>query len=421
MAIRSRRHGRLASSNSCMMDLSQLRVCWLAGTLGQGGAERQLFYLVQTLRQSGANVRVLSLDQGAFWEQRIREMGVTVDWVGQERSRLKRLFRIAKELKRQPVDVIQAQHFYTNTYASLAARLANCKAIGAMRSNGTFDVLQCGRLAGRMNLRLPGMLAANSKSAIRYALAQGVQAARLYFLPNAVDTERFNPAASEVQRPLTLVAVGRLTREKRFDRFLSLLHAVRNEHRLNVRGLIVGPTRPDQDLRPELEQQASALGLLPHGVQILGSVSDVSSLYQQADICVLTSDHEGTPNVLLEAMATGLPVVATKVGGVPDIVFHGQTGFLAASHDLKGLEQAIVSLIRNPELRIGMGTRARAYVEATHSLQQLPARLNALYGLVSDLNTKPNHKSTTARLWTKVSNIEGKSRVGCCRQSTTHI
>ena len=404
-----------------MMDLSQLRVCWLAGTLGQGGAERQLFYLIQTLRHNGAKVRVLSLDQGAFWEARIREMGATVNWVGQARSQLKRLLRIAKELKRDPVDVIQAQHFYTNAYASLAAWLTNCRGVGAIRSNGTFDVLQSGRVGGRINLHLPRILAANSRSAIRYAMAQGVPAARLYLLPNAVDTERFKPAARQAQEPLTLLAVGRLTREKRFDRFLSLLHTIRNEHHLNVRGLIVGPTRSDQNLRPELERQASELGLLPNGVQFLGSVSDVSALYQQATICVLTSDHEGTPNVLLEAMATGLPVVATNVGGVPDIVAHGQTGFLAESQDLRAQEEAIVSLIRNPELRIGMGNRARAYVEATHSLVELPTRLNRLYQLVSSTNTKPDHKVTTVRLRTNVSNRKATSPVGCHNQSTTHV
>ena len=105
----------------------------------------------------------------------------------------------------------------------------------------------------------------------------------------------------------------------------------------------------------------------------------MSSVYHQAAICVLTSDFEGTPNVLLEAMASGLPVVATRVGGVPGIVRHGETGFLLDPDDLDGLTAALVELVRNSQLRTGMGRRARTYVEENQSLHRLPVYLSELY------------------------------------------
>src|SRR2546425_9569583 len=83
---------------SSVTELSALKVCFLAGTLEHGGAERQLFYWLRTLRQCGARPCVFSLDQGEFWEDPIRKLGVRVVWVGQERARLRRLFRLAKEL-----------------------------------------------------------------------------------------------------------------------------------------------------------------------------------------------------------------------------------------------------------------------------------------------------------------------------------
>jgi glycosyltransferase involved in cell wall biosynthesis len=362
-----------------MCELSKLRICCFAGTLGQGGAERQLFYTLQALRQSGAAASVLCLDRGAFWEEPIRRLGIPVTWVGQSSSRLKRLFRITKELKKNPADIIQSQHFYTNVYASLPAMLLNIGGVGAMRSNGASEVAQSGRFGGRLNLRLPKILAANSKTAIRYAIEHGVPRSRLYFLPNVVDTEQFYLKSRVPNRPVTLVAVGRLTREKRLDRFLSILARLRTEHQLNVRGLIVGPTRADQDLRPKLEEQAARLGLLPDGVQFRGSVSDMASVFGEAEICVLTSDYEGTPNVLLEAMASGLPVVATRVGGVPDIIREGQTGFLLAPDDLDGQAAALVELIRNVDRRREMGNMARSYVELNHSMQRLPGQLEQLY------------------------------------------
>src|SRR5689334_2048510 len=153
-----------------MLSLSKLKICYLAGTLGQGGAERQLFYAIQALRRCGASVRVLSLDSGGFWEAPIRELGVAVTWVGQTRSRFNRVCRIVKTLRKEPADVLQSQHFFANAYASLSANFLNRKAIGALRSNGRFDVSQCGKLGGRINLHLPRVIAANSRSSIEYAV-----------------------------------------------------------------------------------------------------------------------------------------------------------------------------------------------------------------------------------------------------------
>lgn len=371
-----------------MLDLSKLKICYVAGTLGQGGAERQLFYAVQALRQSGAAVRVLALERGGFWEAPITGLGANVTWVGQDRSRFKRVGRIVRHLKSHPADILQSQHFYTNAYASLSSLFLNCKALGALRSNGRFDVSQSGRIGGRINLHLPKILAANSQSSIQYAIQRGVPRSRLFFLPNVVDTERFTPPPTAPHGPITLLTVGRLTREKRFDRFISLLHELRATCGLDVRGRIVGSARPDQDLRSDLERQAAALGLRSDVLQFLGSASEMPGLYQQANIFVLTSEHEGTPNVLLEAMATGLPVIATNVGGVPEIVQHGRTGLLVAEDNSDDLVNTTRALIQNPGLRDELGTQARSDVEESHSVHRLPAYLANLYGLALGTRTE---------------------------------
>jgi len=364
-----------------MSNLSKLKLCFLAGTLEHGGAERQLFYILQALCQAGATPQLLSLDQSEFWEENIKALGVCVTWVGDRPSRLTRLFRVLKELRKNPPDVLQSQHFYANAYVSVAAWLLQASGIGAMRNNGHTEVRDSGPLGGWLNLRLPRTIAANSQTAIQYAVAQGVPASRLYYLPNVVDSEWFKPSAPMSKGRLTLVAVGRLVKQKRLDRFISILACLRTDFRLDVRGLIVGPGCQNEDLRPELENQARSLGLFPDIVQFRGGVSDIRSVYHEADVCVLTSDFEGTPNVLLEAMACGLPVVATKVGGVPGIVRHGQTGFLLEPDDLEGLVAAVVKLVKNSELRREMGQCARSEVEENHCLHRLPVYLRGLYQL----------------------------------------
>ena len=363
-----------------MQNLSRLKLCFLAGTLGQGGAERQLFYMLQALCQAGAKPHLLSLDRDGFWEQMIKILGVRVTHVGAA-SRWQRLLRILKELRKDRPDILQSQHFYTNAYVGVVARILQLSGIGAMRSDGTSEMNGSGPVGGWMSLHLPATLAANSQLAIQYAIANGVPASQLWFLPNVVDTERFKPAFLCPDGPLTLIAVGRLVKEKRLDRFISVLSRLRADFGLDVRGLIVGSGCQNEDLRPQLESQAGRLGLLPDIVQFRGGVSDMRSVYHEAAVCVLTSEFEGTPNVLLEAMASGLPVVATRVGGVPEIVRHGQTGFLYEPDDLEGIAAALAELVKNSVLRSKMGQCARAYVEQNHSRERLPAYLSGLYQL----------------------------------------
>src|SRR5712672_2330877 len=135
-----------------MLDLSKLKICYIAGTLGQGGAERQLFYAAQALRENGASVRVFSFEAGGFWETPIKQLGIPVISAGQDGSRFKRVLRIVKHLREDHADIVQSQHFYTNAYTAIAAKLLKCTGIGALRSDGRFDLTQCGRIGGRINL-----------------------------------------------------------------------------------------------------------------------------------------------------------------------------------------------------------------------------------------------------------------------------
>jgi glycosyltransferase involved in cell wall biosynthesis len=307
------------------------------------------------------------------------------------------VLRVLSQLRAQPPDLLQSQHFFANAYVGLASRLLGLGGIGAIRNEGTAEILKNGALGGWLNLRLPRWIAANSRVAIQQTVARGIPPSRFYFLPNVVDTQHFKPACHPVDRPLTLLAVGRIVREKRLDRFISALGKLRMELELDVRGWIAGPTQ-DAQVRQELEAQAHQLGLLPAHLCFLGSVSSMAGVYQGADICVLTSDYEGTPNAMLEAMASGLPIVATNVGGVRDIVWPGATGFLVDREDGDGLVKSLAALVKNCARRKEMGRRARKFVETNHSLERLPGYLANLYNLA----LPPQHR------W-KLDAIEGSS------------
>jgi glycosyltransferase involved in cell wall biosynthesis len=357
-----------------MLKLSDLNVCFLAGTLGQGGSERQLFYMVETLLRHGARVRILSLTKGEFWEERLVGIGAPVVWVGEAPSRLARMRNIIAEVRRDPPDLVQSQHFYTNLYAAVAARLAGSREIGAVRSD-VFSEVDSHAMLGKASLKIPRLLAANSAQAVKNASRYGLLESQLHLLPNVVNADDFNLKRRGSRPVIKLLAAGRLSQEKRLDRFLALLRRVRELTASDVRGVIAG----DGPLRQSLERQAAEMGFSPAQLEFRGETHSMAPLYEEADLLVLTSEFEGTPNVILEAMASGLPVVATGVGGVPEIVEQNKTGFIIQPYDEGQMSAMILELVSSLEIRIAFGLAARKMIEFKYSLNHLPRYLNDLY------------------------------------------
>lgn len=357
--------------------LAELKVCFLAGTLGCGGAERQLYYILRALKEAGAAVRLLTLTRDEFWEQPIRDLGVPITWVGKAKSRLARLATIVGALRSDRPQIIQSQHFYTNLYAAGAARALGIRELGALRNDGRSEVLANGALLGRMSLRIPRSLAANSKSAINWAVSAGRPTQRLEFLPNVVDPPKHSDFERLPETTFRLLCVGRLHRQKRIDIFLKAVARIRaSNHRVQA---VVAGEGPE---RESLDRLRHELGLPPNTIEFIGHAPDPAVLYQKADALVLTSDWEGTPNVVLEAMANGLPVIATHVGGLPEIVQEGTTGFLIPPGDVNMLVRRALQLLDDPAIRVRQGRCAREYVLRHHSPCVLPVRLQEIYDAV---------------------------------------
>ncbi len=363
-------------------NFESLRICFIAGTLGQGGAERQLFYILKALQGLGSDISLLSLTKGEFWEERIRDLGIPVVWVGRNATRMWRFARMLSELRKLKPDVVQSQHFFTNTYAAMCGRVLGFRSIGAIRNDAISEIHDTGQFPGRVSLRLPRLIAANSMNGLANAVDLGLDTRRVVHLPNVVDTDDFLPAVRRRGGPVTILAVGRFERQKRFDRLLTVLPLLKERTDASLRALIVGSG-------PELaglQKRARESNLFPGIVQFLPHQAKMADVYRESDILVLTSDWEGTPNVVLEAMASGLPVVATAVGGVPEIVRDGITGFLVSPDDTKSTTDRLLELVCNASLREEMGRAARKDVEQNHSLERLPEFLARVYSTLYALN-----------------------------------
>jgi glycosyltransferase involved in cell wall biosynthesis len=187
----------------------------------------------------------------------------------------------------------------------------------------------------------------------------------------------------ETPARLRVALVARQVGFKRIDRFLRVLALARRQEPA-IQGVLAG----DGPERPALEAQAAALGLLAYdgsvpGVVFLGERHDVPALLAASDMLLLTSDEEGFPNVILEAMAACLPVITTGAGAAAVAVEDGLTGYVVPFDSeeslVEGLTGRLLLLARQPALRARFGRAGRQRVEQLYGLDGLAARLLDIY------------------------------------------
>jgi glycosyltransferase involved in cell wall biosynthesis len=221
-----------------------------------------------------------------------------------------------------------------------------------------------------------------SADLLERCLSVGVPAKNCLLLENGIDIDEYSRKQTKSEARLKLGlpqsgfvvgAVGRLATEKGFDLLLKSIQALR-ERDLDVSLVIVG----EGDERKHLQQLAAELNIEDR-VLLPGWQTDVRVYYEAMDVFALSSYREGMPNVLLEAMALGVPVVATRVNGVPRLIQDGRNGFLIDPGDVKGLTIALAGLLGNQPLRDLFASAARHLVETRYSFQTRIHRLKRIY------------------------------------------
>jgi len=247
-------------------------------------------------------------------------------------------------------------------YAGVAGRLAARPTIWHVRvadSDGLVDRALCAVATA--------VIATSRAVARRFAWAP----AKVRLVPNGVDLKRFapRPPSSALRASLgvpssapVVLSIGRHVPEKG-NRHLVDAAALVERSRPGVHWVLVG----DGELRSELEAQARRLSLASR-LHFTGWRDDVADVLALADVFVLPSESEGFGRVLVEAMAMSRPIVATEVGGVPDIVLAGETGLLVRPADPLGLADAVRALLDDPARAARLGAAGRARAESTFSL-----------------------------------------------------
>jgi glycosyltransferase involved in cell wall biosynthesis len=292
------------------------------------------------------------------------------------RADLRAVARLVPLVRR--ADVVHAHSSKAGFLARLAAALAGRRSRCVFTPHAWSFWAAGGREAA-LYLRLERLAAhwcraivAVSDAERAAGVAAGVGRPEQYrVIPNGVDLARFAATPSPV--PGRVLMLGRLARQKRPELALCALARVRQ--RVPEAHLLLAGGGP---LRPEVERLVGELGL-GDAVQFLGDRRDVPELLREASCLLLASDWEACPYSVLEAMAAGVPVVATAVGGVPELVRNGETGLLAAAGDEAALARALEAVLGNAERASALGAAGRADAGARFAKARMVGELAALY------------------------------------------
>ncbi len=358
-------------------------VLYLIGSLPPNGAERVLLDLVRHLDRARFHPVVCCLHAGGPLVPAFEAAGVKVVVLG-KRSRwdvsiLKRIRRVIAE---EGPALIHTHLFTADAWGRAAALRAGVPAVSTAHSSDPWRRWHQ-RLADGVLSRLTERVVAVSEGVARSRRErERVPAATLTTIPNGIDLARFDPrrdvgplraALGLPDGVRTIGIVGRLHPAKGHP---ELFEAVRQllDQGLRVAVLAVG----EGELRGELEGLARRLDL-DGTVRFLGRRDDVPELLNVLDVYVMPSRWEGLPIGLLEAMAAARPIVAAAVGGIPEVITHGETGLLAPPRDPPALAAAVRRCLEAPDEARRMGEAARRVVRARFDVATMARRYEELY------------------------------------------
>lgn len=387
----------------------QLTAMHIISNLDTGGAQEVVRTLAAYLPEAGCRVVVCAFKDGPL-RQSIQDLGAAVEVLPRRRASvlnlpgfLRDMLRIRRALAdlvvRHNVTIIQTHLLRVLDFLVLSLRLSFPQLLifwtihnynFALRKDQLPRhrwLLGPKRLVYRLLYRLgarwvSGFVAVSGEVAPAIVQTIGPVQPKISVICNGVDIKRYMQPVDRaaIRRRLDLPAAARLLivvgtlKPQKGHRYLleTLPEVIAQCPELHL--LVVG----DGELRTELETQARRLGLDGH-VHFLGNRGDVPALLAASDYFVLPSLWEGLPMALIEAMAGGLPVIATEVSGTRQVMLPGETGLLVPPGDVDRLRAALLQLVTNPEQARSMGAAARRRVSAAFSAQQQAAEHVALY------------------------------------------
>jgi glycosyltransferase involved in cell wall biosynthesis len=354
---------------------SRVTVVHVVASLDVGGLERVVFDLVTHANRARFTPRVVCLEEPGTWRGRFAELGIPVDCVTRARGGTAgRILHLARHLHEIGADVVHTHNVKPHLHGALAAALVRVPVILSTKHGRNFPTRPLGRIANRLACRMcTALVGVSADCAAIWRDIERARPGKVSVITNGVDLAAFPFSPRPVDGPPRAVSVARLCSVKDPVTLLLATRRVLDREpgfRLDLAG--------DGPLRSEVEQSIVRLGL-SEAVRMHGAIDDVRPVLSGASFFVLASTSEGISLTLLEAMAAGLPVVATRVGGSPEVVDQGVTGVLVPARAPEALADAMLWMLRQPGQRERMGRLARRRVEDRFDIRRTVAAYEQMY------------------------------------------
>jgi glycosyltransferase involved in cell wall biosynthesis len=368
------------------------KVLQFINSFHQGGSERQAVQLTRLLREDGAfEVFLACLNNEGVLREEVETLGFS-DIPEYKLTSFFNLnfFRQARKcaefIRNNHIEIVQTNDFYTNVFGMFAATLAGVKVkiaskreTGGMRSKGQ-------KLAEKIAFGRANAIIANAEAVKKYLVSEGISAHKIKVIYNGLDLERLTP--KETNRTKICAELG-LPKDKK-PKFITLVanlrHTVKNQPMFLRAAQKVLPKFPDAhfvlagegELREGLENLAKDLQISAN-THFIGRCTKIPELLSVSYASVLTSFNEGFSNSILEYMAAGKPVVATKVGGASEAIIEGKTGFLVESDDDEMLANRLLELLADEKKTRQFGANGREIAEKKFSCEAQLSNILELY------------------------------------------
>ncbi|MCX6349002.1 MAG: glycosyltransferase [Candidatus Aureabacteria bacterium] len=360
-----------------------IRVLYVIDKMVRAGAQRHLRQVVAGLSRPEFEPSLCCLLETGPLGEELKAGGLAVDTLGFRNVAgprfLPAAFALARLARRRKADVLHAYLFAANIVSPLAGLLSGTPAITSRRDMG-FWQRRRHVWANRLGNLITSRITVNSLGVRDYVLnREKASASRVVLIHNGIDPGEIGaPSARTIApgRRIVIGALGNLRPVKGYDHLLQALALLIEEGRdceLRIGGRVI-----DADYDRALRARAAAPGLAGR-VVFSGEIAAVPDFLRTLDVFVLPSLSEGFPNALLEAMALGLPVVATAVGANPEVIRDGVDGFLVPPADPGALARRIGDLGAHPALSAALGRSARERVREEFSAARMCRSLENLY------------------------------------------
>ncbi|MFH1023939.1 MAG: glycosyltransferase [Planctomycetota bacterium] len=369
--------------------MTRIKIMFVIATLDAAGAEGQVVALASRLDRERFDPFLAVLTRGGPLESDLQRAGVPYEILWKRHKVDRVCYRRLRELmaRRRP-DIVHTWLFTANTYGRMAAAAEGVRGILASeRAVDTWKTSLHRWIDRRLAARSQAILV-NSQAVERFLVdGEGIPAGKIVRILNGVEAGRFHVDFSEVAqtrhllgiegpRPV-LMTTARLVPEKGLERLLEITARLRREFP-TIAVIVAG----EGWMRKTLIRHIRRRGL-ERSVILLGARRDIPALLGVADVYVSTSLSEGLPNAVLEAMAAGVPVVASAVGGTPEVIRDGENGCLLEVDDINGYIQCIRLLLHDPDARKRLARTARRDVEGPFSMECMVAQHQELYSAIT--------------------------------------